>query len=385
MIYFDNAATSQKPKQVIDAVCDYYKKHNANVHRSMNELAERATKMYEDSRQKTAKFINVNPKEIIFTRNTTESLNLIVKTWGKQNLKKGDKVVISVVEHHANIVPWLQLQKEIDFKIDYIPLNTKGVLDIKLAEKLIKNKKTKVVSIQHVSNTLGIVHPINKIGKLAKKSKTLFIVDAAQSVSHTKANVKTIGCDFLVFSGHKMYGPTGIGVLWGKKELLEKMPDWQGGGEMIHEVFENKYSVADIPHKFEAGTPNVAGAIGLGAAIDFINAIGYKNIQKIEKILTDYLFKQVSKLDFVTVYGSKSTANHIPTIAFNVEGVHAHDVAELLGNKSIYIRAGHHCTQVLHDDMKVVATARASLAFYNTKQEIDVFVRELNNIYETFC
>ena len=385
LIYFDNAATSQKPQVVINAVSEFYSKYNSNIHRGLNPLVDQATQMYEEARISVAKFINAqSAAEVIFTRNTTESINLVAQSFGRKFLKAGDTVVLSICEHHSNIVPWLQLKEELNINLEFIDLNKSGELDLSEAEKLLNNKKVKLLSIQSASNTLGLTHDIDKLLDLAKKNNVVSLVDAAQSISHQQIDVQKLNCDFLVFSGHKMFGPTGIGVLYGKKDLLNKMPAWQGGGDMIGEVFLDHFTVNDLPHKFEAGTPNIVGAIGLKAAIDFIQDISWKEIKAQEVDLTKYLLTKLSKLDFIKIYGSTNLVNHLPVLGFNIKGVHAHDVADILGEKGIMIRAGQHCTQPLHDYLQIPATARVSLSIYNTKQEVDKLVEELQKIYIKF-
>jgi len=385
LIYFDNAATTQKPKQVIDAIKNYYETANSNVHRSMNPLGEKATKMYEGARKTVAQFIGAkNSEEIIFTKNATESLNLIAKTLGKKILKKGDTIVLAITEHHSNVVPWLELKKEIGIDLLYILLDENGNFDMEAAKKHLSEKNVKILSIAHASNALGTILPIEEIIKVAKINKVIVIVDVAQSVAHIPIDVQRLGCDFLVFSGHKMYGPTGIGVVWGRKKILESMPLFLGGGDMILEVTQDDFIAKELPWKFEAGTPHIAGAIGLAAAVEYLQSIGFEKIQKIEKELTEYLYKKLSSLEILEIYGPKTDKNHLPLYAFNVKGVHAHDVADLLGNAGICIRAGHHCTMPLHRFLGIPASARASLAFYNTKEEIDIFVKALIEIHKKF-
>ena len=385
LIYFDNAATTQKPKQVIDAIKNFYETANSNVHRSMNPLGEKATKMYEGARKTVAQFIGAkNSEEIIFTKNATESLNLIAKTLGKKILKKGDTIVLAITEHHSNVVPWLELKKEIGIDLLYILLDENGNFDMEAAKKHLSEKNVKILSIAHASNALGTILPIEEIIKVAKINKVIVIVDVAQSVAHIPIDVQRLGCDFLVFSGHKMYGPTGIGVVWGRKKILESMPLFLGGGDMILEVTQDDFIAKELPWKFEAGTPHIAGAIGLAAAVEYLQSIGFEKIQKIEKELTEYLYKKLSSLEILEIYGPKTDKNHLPLYAFNVKGVHAHDVADLLGNAGICIRAGHHCTMPLHRFLGIPASARASLAFYNTKEEIDIFVKALIEIHKKF-
>jgi len=386
LIYFDNAATSQKPQVVLDSIQNFYTKHNSNVHRSLYPMAERAGKMYENARKTVARFLNaLVPEEIIFTRNTTESINLVAKTWGQQNLKKGDRIVLPISEHHSNIVPWLQLSKDIKIHLDFIPLDNKNqMIDLAVAKKMIAHPKTKLFTFSHASNVLGAVLPIKTLISFAKQHKTYTLIDAAQSVAHTPIDVQNLGCDFLAFSGHKCYGPNGIGVLYGKREHLESTKTFLGGGLMIHEVFQDTFTPNEIPYKFEAGTPNVSGAVGLGTAIEWIQKLGWEKIQKIEGDLTKHLYTKLDKLDFVTRFGPRNPAHATPIASFTVEGTHPHDVADLLGMKNICIRAGHHCCMPLHNALKVPATARASLAIYNTKKEIDVFIDELKKVYKKF-
>jgi cysteine desulfurase / selenocysteine lyase len=381
LIYFDNAATTQKPAFVIDAISEFYSKYNSNVHRGLNPLADEATEMYEQSRATITDFIQAKSnQEIIFTRNTTESINLVAKTYGRQFLQAGDIVVLSICEHHSNVVPWLQLKEEKGIELQFIPLDKTGKLDLLATKKILADPKVKFLSIQSASNTLGIMHPIKEILSLASED-VVTLVDAAQSISHFPIDVQDLGCDFLAFSGHKMFGPTGIGILYGKKELLSKMPVWLSGGDMIAEVYQDRFIANELPYKFEAGTPNIAGAIGLAAAIKFIN---YNEIDNAEKELAGYLLDKLSSLDFIEVYGCVEKANHLPTVAFNIAGVHAHDVADILGEQGIIIRAGQHCTQPLHDSLQIAATARVSLSIYNTKQEIDRLAEELEKIYNKF-
>ena len=351
----------------------------------MNPLGEKATKMYEGARKTVAQFIGAkNSEEIIFTKNATESLNLIAKTLGKKILKKGDTIVLAITEHHSNVVPWLELKKEIGIDLLYILLDENGNFDMEAAKKHLSEKNVKILSIAHASNALGTILPIEEIIKVAKINKVIVIVDVAQSVAHIPIDVQRLGCDFLVFSGHKMYGPTGIGVVWGRKKILESMPLFLGGGDMILEVTQDDFIAKELPWKFEAGTPHIAGAIGLAAAVEYLQSIGFEKIQKIEKEITEYLYKKLSSLEILEIYGPKTDKNHLPLYAFNVKGVHAHDVADLLGNAGICIRAGHHCTMPLHRFLGIPASARASLAFYNTKEEIDIFVKALIEIHKKF-
>jgi cysteine desulfurase/selenocysteine lyase len=384
LVYFDNGATTQKPQAVLDAVVDFYTQYNANVHRSLNPLAEAATVAYENARKTVAQFIGAKKREIIFTRGTTESLNLVAKSWGAANLQSGDRVILTETEHHANIVPWLQLKESHGIKIDYIPLAENGELDYDIAVQLIAQPQVKVVAFQLVSNTLGIIHRYEELIRLARNTGAITVIDAAQAMSHMPISVSDLGCDFLAFSAHKMYGPTGVGVLFGRQELLEAMPAWHGGGEMIASVNKDGFVPKEIPHKFEAGTPNIAGAIGMAAAIDFLNEHNWQEIHQHEQSLTKALLEALNNLPFVTVYGTKNLEQKIPSIAFNIDGIHAHDVGELLGHYGIAVRSGQHCTQPLHDAIGAAATVRASLALYNTVTEIDVFVEALKKIHQKF-
>lgn len=385
LIYFDNAATTHKPKSVIEEIVKFYEVANSNVHRSINPLAELATNLYEESRKKIAKFINASSyDEIIFTKNATESINLVAKTWGMSHLKRGDVVVLPISEHHSNIVPWLQLKRDIGIEIRYIPLNNSGALDMDEAKKILTLPNVKLLSMAYISNALGIIHPVEEMFAIAKKNKITTLIDAAQSVSHMITDVQRLDCDFLVFSGHKMYGPTGIGILYGKKDILKSIPEFLGGGEMIHEVFLDHFTTKEPPMKFEAGTPPIAEAISLGTVIDFINNLGFSEITKKENKLASYLFSECNKLPFLKIYGNQDMNSHIPIIAFSIDGIHAHDIADILGEYGICIRAGHHCAMPLHNVLGVGATARASLCFYNTQDEINSFIDILKIIYKKF-
>lgn len=403
LIYFDNAATTQKPQAVIDAVKYFYENHNANVHRGMNPLADEATKLYEAARDTVKTFINAaSRQEVVFTSGATAGINLVAQAWGRQNLKKGDRVVLSIAEHHANFVPWLQL-KELGVEIDVIPLQNSSTtpdpslqrrgklsnsfsLDLEKAEELLQQDNVKLLAITLCSNVLGgIEHEIVKrLCAVAREQGIVTLVDAAQAIAHIPVDVQGLGCDFLVFSGHKLFGPTGIGIVYGRKGLLETIPAWQGGGDMIREVFTDRFTPNDLPYKFEAGTPNIAGAIGLDAAIGFINTIGWSEIEKREQELAAYFSEKVTASPFITLQGADSAENRAPVFSLVIEGVHAHDAADLLGQEGIIVRAGHHCAQPLHDYLGITATLRASLAFYNTEAEIDRFFEVLEKIYLKF-
>ncbi|MGG3182721.1 cysteine desulfurase [Priestia megaterium] len=374
LVYLDNAATSQKPKIVIETLETYYKDYNANPHRGVHTLGVKATDAYEGAREKVKTLINAkDTAEIIFTRGTTASLNLVAQSYVKEFLKEGDEILITEMEHHSNLIPWQQAAKKVGAILKYIPLSSDGTIDLNNVKKSITTK-TKFVSITHVSNVLGTINPIKEIVKLAHIQGAVVCVDAAQSVSHFKVDVQDLDCDFLAFSGHKMMGPTGIGVLFGKKEILENMPPHEYGGEMIDFVGLYDSTWKEIPWKFEGGTPIVAGAIGLGSAIDFLEQVGLETIQLHEKKLTNYAFEQLSKIDGISIYGPNQPEQRGGLITFNVEHVHPHDLATVLDSEGIAIRAGHHCCQPLMKWLNVSATARASLSLYNTEEDINLLI-----------
>ncbi len=376
LVYLDSAATTQKPQQVIGAVSDFYSNYYANVHRGIYELSMKATEAYESARQKIANFINASDwRSIVFTGGTTESINLVAYSWARNNLDKNDEILITEMEHHSNIVPWQLIAKDIGAKLKYIPINTDGTLELNNIDNLITNK-TKLVSIIHQSNVFGTINPIKKIIRHAKKVNAITFIDAAQSVPHNHVDVQDLGCDFLAFSGHKMLGPTGIGVLYGKTELLDSMSPFMGGGDMISTVTMSESTWNDIPYKFEAGTPNIAQAIGLGAAINYINKIGMSNIHEHEQNLLNMALDKLRSIEGIEIYGHKNSKNGA-VISFNLEGVHPHDVAELLNQDGIAVRAGHHCAQPIMDKLGVSSTIRASFYLYNTKEEIDLLCKSL--------
>jgi cysteine desulfurase/selenocysteine lyase len=375
LVYLDNAATTQKPKQVLDALRTYYEKDNANVHRGVHTLAERATSDFEAAREKVRRFINAkSTKEILWTRGTTQSLNWVAQFAG-QMLQSGDEILISVMEHHSNLVPWQQVAKATGAKLVFVYLKDNQLDMDDLRSKL--TDKTKIVSIAHVSNVLGLMNPIKEITELAHQHKALMVVDGAQSTPHMAIDMQKLGVDFFAFSGHKMMGPTGIGVLYGKQELLEKFEPIEFGGEMIDFVYEDHSTWTELPWKFEAGTPNIAGAIGLGAAIDYINELGIKNIHQHVAELVDYIMPKLQKIEGLTIYGPRENKLRAGVIAFNIEGLHPHDVATALDMQGIAIRAGHHCAQPLLNYFGVSATARASFYLYNTKAECDKLVEAI--------
>ena len=381
LIYLDNAATTQKPKTVINAVTYYYENYNANIHRSIHKLGEEATAAYEEAHSKVANFINAGFEEIIFTKGTTEGLNLLAYSL-TNDLRAGDEIVISQMEHHSNFVPWQQLALRKKLKLKFIEIDENGLLKKDSINENITDK-TKIVSLTHVSNVLGTVNDVKEIGKIAHENDALFIVDAAQSVPHIPVDVKKIDCDFLAFSGHKMLGPTGIGGLYGKKELLQEMEPFLYGGEMIKEVTFEQTKFNDLPWKFEAGTMNIAQGIGLGAAIDYLNKIGMKSIENYENGLVSYAMKRLSEIKEIEIYGPDADKRS-GLVAFNVKDVHAHDTATILDGEGIAVRAGHHCAMPLASVLGIAASARASFYLYNTKEEIDKLAEGINKVIKVF-
>jgi len=384
LVYLDSAATSQKPVQVIEVLDEYYREYNSNVHRGVHTLGTRATDRYEAAREKVRKFINASSiEEIIFTRGTTTAINTVAISYGMENLEEDDEIVISYMEHHSNIIPWQQLAKRTGAKLKYIPLQEDGSISLEEARKTITSK-TKIVSIMHVSNVLGVINPIKELTAIAHENGAIMVVDGAQAAPHMKIDVRDLNCDFFAFSGHKMCGPTGIGVLYGKREHLEKMEPIEFGGEMIDFVGLQESTWKELPWKFEAGTPIIAGAIGLGAAIDFLNEIGPENILEHEHRLASYALEKMSAIEGLTIYGPKEAEKRAGVITFNLEDVHPHDVATVLDSEGIAIRAGHHCAQPLMKWLNVSSTARASFYLYNTEQDIDRLVEGLVKTKEYF-
>ncbi|MGB8027308.1 MAG: cysteine desulfurase [Nitrososphaeraceae archaeon] len=384
LVYLDNASTTQKPYSVINSITDFYSNYNSNIHRAVYQLAEEATELYEQSRKKIANFINVRPEEIIFTRNTTESINLIAHSWARSNLKKDDVIAITEIEHHSNIVPWQILCQEIGTRLDYVGIDENGFLDVEYLIELISSRKIKLVSISHMSNVLGTIVPIERIIKTAHQYDIPVIVDGAQSVPHMPVDAKNLDCDFLVFSAHKMLGPTGVGVLYAKKEFLEKMKPFMGGGDMIKEVFKFHTNYNEVPYKFEAGTPNIADVVGFGAAVDYLEKIGMENIRKHEIYLTEYALESMQSLKYITIYGPMDSKFRGGVISFNIADIHPHDLATIMNDHGIAIRSGHHCAQVLMQRLDVPATSRASFYIYNTKEEIDKFVNAIKEAGRIF-
>lgn len=382
LVYLDNAATTQKPQYVIDKANNYYKKYNANIHRGVHALSQEATEAFEESRIIVKKFINALGKnEIIFTRGTTESVNLVASTYGRVNINEGDEIIISHMEHHSNIVPWQMLCLEKNAKLRVIPVNYDGELILEEFEKMINNR-TKFVSVVYASNTLGTVNPVKRIIDLAHSHNIPVMLDAAQAVNHLPIDVQELDCDFLAFSGHKLYGPTGIGILYGKVNHLDAMPPYMGGGDMISKVSFEETTYNELPHKFEAGTPHISGAIGLGAAIEYIEKIGLENIARHENELLLYATEAVSDLAGLKIIGTAK--EKISVLSFHFENVHPHDVGTFLDFEGVAIRTGHHCTQPLMKRFNIPATSRASFGMYNTKEEVDILVAGLKKILEVF-
>ena len=384
LTYLDSGATTQKPKQVIDKIEEFYNKYNANPHRGAYSLSVEATNEYERARVKIAKFINASkPEEVIFSKNATESLNLIAYSYGLENLKKDDEVVISIMEHHSNLVPWQKMTKAKNAKLKYMYVNDNyEIPDEEIEKKITKN--TKIVGITYVSNVLGTINPVKKIIKQAHKMGAVVVVDASQSIPHMKLDVQELDADFVVFSGHKMLAPLGIGVLYGKKSILDKMTPFLMGGDMIEYVYEQETTFASLPNKFEAGTQNVEGVIGLAAAIDYIEKIGYEKIQEIEKEVVGYAKQELAKLDFLETYYTKNDENHMGVISFNIKGVHPHDTASVLDSYNVAVRSGNHCAQPLLRYLGKDSTCRASFYIYNTKKDVDNLVEALNKTYNMF-
>jgi len=382
LVYLDNAATTQKPIYVIDKVNKYYTTMNANIHRGVHALSQEATEAFEGARIQIKQFINALGKnQVIFTRGTTEAINLVASSYGRTNINDGDEIIISHMEHHSNIVPWQLLCKEKNAKLRVIPINDNGELIYEEFEKII-NKRTKFISIVYVSNSLGTINPVKDIINYAHQFNIPVLVDAAQAVNHIKVDVQELDCDFLAFSGHKIYGPTGIGVLYGKVELLESMPPYQGGGDMISKVTFNETTFNELPHKFEAGTPDIAGAIGLGAAIEYVNKIGIDKIKEHEHGLLEFATKQIAEVPGLKIIGTAKEKTSV--LSFVLENIHPHDIGTFLDFEGVAIRTGHHCTQPLMQRYNIPATSRASFGMYNTKEEVDILVSGLKKIIEVF-
>ena len=383
LVYLDSTATSQKPVSVIEAMNDFYRRSNANIHRGVHTLAEEATALYEDAREKIAKFINApSARQIIYTRNTTESINLVAYTWARANLKPGDLVILTEMEHHSNLVPWHMLQTERGIELDFIPVAEDGLLDMDAYRALLA-RTPKLVAFTHMSNVLGTINPAAEIIRLARDVGAVTLVDAAQSVPHIAVDAQALGADFLAFSAHKMCGPTGIGVLYGKVELLEAMPPFLGGGDMIKEVKLRSFRPNSIPYKFEAGTPAIAEAVGFGAAVDYLTKIGMTNIAAHEHEITEYALERLEEIPGVKVFGPSADKKG-GVASFTLDGVHPHDVAQILDRDGIAVRAGHHCAQPLHEKFGIPASTRASFYLYNKKDEVDLLVNGIYKVKKMF-
>lgn len=383
LVYLDSTATAQKPSQVIEAINDYYRNHNGNIHRGVHTLAEEATAAYEEARGKIARFIHAGkPRQIIYTRSTTESINLVAQTWGRRNLGKGDLVILTEMEHHSNLVPWQILSQEKDLRLEFIPVDDDGQLDMGVYEQLLA-QEPRLVAFTHMSNVLGTINPAREMIDKAKKAGAITLVDGAQSVPHFAVDVQDLNVDFLAFSAHKMIGPTGIGVLYGREDLLESMPPYQGGGDMIKKVFLRSFVANEIPYKFEAGTPAIAEAIGFGAAVDYLIGIGMEAIADYEHQLVGYALTALKQIPGLNVIGEHA-GNRGGVTSFTIEGIHPHDIAQLLDQDGIAVRAGHHCAMPLHDRYHLPATTRASYYLYNTFDEIDKLSSSLQRIVKMF-
>jgi cysteine desulfurase / selenocysteine lyase len=382
LVYLDNAATSQKPQQVLAALMQYYEKHNANIHRGVHSLAEEATASYEASREKVARFLGApDVRGLIFTRGTTEAINLVAHAWGRKFLREGDEVVLTEAEHHSNLVPWQLAARATGAKLRFIPILEDGLLDLEEAERLI-GPRTKLVGCIHASNVLATINPVEKLARMAHEAGALMLVDGAQSAPHLPMSAETLGCDFFACSGHKMLGPTGVGVLWARPEILDEMDPFLGGGEMIREVHLDHSTWNDLPYKFEAGTMNIAQAVGLGAAVDYLVELGMENVREHERRLGEYAYRRLSELEGITIYGPKE--NRTGLVSFSLPDVHPHDLSQLLDEDGIAIRSGHHCAQPLMRRLGVAATARASFYLYNTEEEVDALIEALVRAREFF-
>jgi len=383
LVYLDNAATSQKPLCVIEALDEYYRHYNANIHRGIHYLAERGTEAFETARHKLAEFVGAeHTHEIIYTRGTTESINLVAQSYARTTLKPDDEVLITHMEHHSNIVPWQIVCEQTGAALKVIPINDRGELDLSNLDDLL-TERTKIVALNHISNALGTINPVKRITEAAHKVGAVVLVDGAQAAPHVKIDVQELGCDFYALSGHKMFGPTGIGILWGREQLLEHMPPYQGGGDMIHEVTFEKTVYNELPHKFEAGTPHIAGGIGLGAAVEFMNGLDYPAMEAHEHDLTTYATEQLSAVDGLNIIGT--AADKVGVFSFTLDGVHPYDMAPVLDRQGIAVRTGHHCAQPVMDRFGVPATVRASIALYNTRAEIDALVAGLRKVQKMFA
>lgn len=384
LVYLDSAATSQKPRVVIDALADYYGRYNANIHRGIYAIAEEATQAHEGARSRVARFIGSSDSaEVIFTRNTTEAINLVAHSWGRANIRAGDEIVLTEMEHHSNLIPWLFLSQETGAVLRHIPFDDNGYLDMEAAGRLITSR-TKLVSVVHGSNVLGTINPVKDLARMAHAHGALILIDAAQSVPHLGVDVADLECDFLAFSSHKMLGPTGMGALWARSDILESMPPFMGGGEMIGQVFLDRATFNDLPWKFEAGTPNIADAIAWGVAVDYLEQVGMQAIREHEIDLTEYALERLGEEPDIVLYGPRDAKRKGGVVSFNLGDVHSHDVAAVLDAEGICIRVGHHCCQPLMRRLGVPGTARASFYLYNTRDEIDALVAGLERVRAIF-
>lgn len=377
LVYLDNAATTQKPRQVIDALVDYYERYNANIHRAVHALGEEATAAYESARERVARFINApSPECIVFTRNATESINLVAYAWGRANVEAGSEVLVTLLEHHSNIVPWQRLAAERGASVRYVGVTDRQTLDLAEFDRLL-NERTRLLAVTHVSNAVGTINPVEELIAKAHRNGTTVLVDGAQSAPHMPVDVQALDCDFFAFSGHKMLAPTGVGVLYGRRELLEEMEPFLGGGEMIKKVTTEGTTWNDVPWKYEAGTPSIGDVIGLGAAIDYLNGLGMENVRAHEIEITEYALRRLRQLEQVTIYGPASAAKRGGVVSFNYPDIHPHDVGTVLDRQGVAVRAGHHCAQPLMRSLGISGTARASFYVYNTLEEVDALIEGL--------
>jgi len=384
LVYLDNAATSQKPRSVIDALTNYYEHTNANVHRGIHELSRRSTVAYEDARARLARFIGASgPEELIWTRGTTEAINLVAGSWALDNLREGDEILISSMEHHSNIIPWQLVARRTGAKLKYIEMDDEGRLVVEDLPKLLSSR-TRLVAISHISNALGTINPVHEIVEQAKAAGATVLVDGAQAAPHRKVDVEELGCDFYAFSGHKMCGPTGVGGLWGRKELLESMPPYHGGGEMISIVGRDESTWAELPHKFEAGTPNIAGAVGIAAAADFLDELGFDRIEEHGRDIVSYAVERLNAIDDIRVFGPNDASERSGVVSFLMGDAHPHDISTILDSEGIAIRAGHHCAQLVMQHFGVSATARASFYLYNSREDVDRLAEGLELVQGIF-
>ncbi|MBX7058931.1 MAG: cysteine desulfurase [Leptospirales bacterium] len=384
LVFLDSAASSQKPQRVIDAFNDYYRCRNANIHRGAYRLSYEATDLYETTRRRVAHLLNApHPESCVFTRNATESINLVARSWGEANLEEGDEILVSELEHHSNLVPWFMVAQRCGARIRHIPLTADYQLDLSRLDEVI-NARTRIIAVQHMSNALGVIHDLKRIGARARSAGALFLIDGAQGASHLRVDVQDLDCDFYALSAHKMLGPTGVGVLYGKRELMEAMPPFLGGGDMILTVWKDGFKPAPLPNKFEAGTPNIAGVVAFAIALDYLEKVGLERIHQHEAALLSYAVEELSRVPGLTLYGTSDLSVRGGVVSFNVDGVHAHDVGTILDEEGIAIRAGHHCCEPLMRLLDIPGTARASFYMYNGPEDVDALVRALHKVRDIF-